>query len=429
MYQVQNLGKVLQSLRVAGRPRATVSVSRTVLLLGITSLLTDVSAEMVTVVLPVYLIATVGLAPLQFGLIDGIYQGGSLLVPPISGFLADRWRRPKLIAVSGYALSAVTKLGLLLWQGAAAVTALVAVDRIGKGIRIAPRDAMIANSSSSDGLGIAFGVHRALDTLGAMIGPLLAFVLLLALPGAFDVVFVVSLCIAIVGVGVIALFVREPAAQTRGAAGDPPVMSVRAAAALLEDRRFRTLVIIGSVLALLTISDAFVYLVLLRRLDFSISFFPLLYVGTSIVYMLLAVPFGFLADRFGRGRLFVAGYAVLAGVYVLLLLPAYGPVQAVLVLALFGAYYAMTEGVLAALASGMLAPDVRASGLGILASATGVARLLSSLAFGIAWTVVDIDAAVAAFLAGLLVAVILAMVVLLRGGRDRLGGPSGSLVG
>jgi MFS family permease len=418
VYQIENSRQVLESGRrlrlVKGR---LPGVARNVVLLGLTSMFTDISAEMVNTILPLYLVFTLGLAPLQFGIIDGIYQGGSVLVRIASGFVSDRWRSPKLVAASGYALSAITKPAFVLAHGAAPLTGLIILDRIGKGIRTAPRDALISQSTRPADLGIAFGVHRALDTAGAMIGPLLAFFLLLLTPNSFDAVFVVSFCIALIGLGVLALFVRDqPELEVENPLPLPqqPKVSLREALSVLMEPRFRVVVIVGSALGLFTISDAFVYLVLQRRFDFAIGYFPLLYVATALIYMLLAVPFGHLADRFGRGRIFIAGYLVLAVVYASLLLPALGPVQVLISLGLLGAYYAMTDGVLSALSSGLLPPHVLGSGLGIVASATGVTRLLASVLFGLAWTLWDVQGAVGVFLVALLVCALMAALLLGR---------------
>jgi MFS family permease len=404
VYQIGNMRQALSGR--AGLTRANWP-ARNVVLLGLTSMFTDISSEMVNAVLPIFLVATLGLTPLAFGLIDGIYQGGAVLVRPLSGFLADRTRSPKLVASAGYALSALTRPALLAAQGATAVAGLIVADRIGKGIRTAPRDALISLSSRSEDLGLAFGVHRALDTLGAMLGPLLAFAILLAVPAGFDVVFVASFSFALVGLAVIVLFVRDVARPSTEARRAAP-LTVREALSVLRAPGFRTLIVAGSGLALLTISDAFVYLILQRRFDFGIQFFPLLFVGTAITYMVLAVPFGRLADRFGRGRVFIAGYVVLGMVYVSLLVPALGPLQVVLSVALLGAYYAMTDGVLAALASGLLPEAARGTGLGVLASATNLMRLFASVLFGLAWTLWDVSGAIVVFLAGLAVAIVLA---------------------
>ena len=196
--------------------RRRIAVSRTVILLGLVSLFTDLSQEMVTAVLPLYLTYQVRLSPLQFGFIDGMYQGATALVRLLGGLLADRKERHKEVAAAGYGASALCKLGLVAVGGAwLGTTAVLLVDRLGKGIRTAPRDALISLDSERAGLGRSFGVHRALDTVGAMLGPLAAFVLLAQLPGQYNTVFLVSFSIALIGLGILVLFVenrrnREP---------------------------------------------------------------------------------------------------------------------------------------------------------------------------------------------------------------------------
>jgi MFS family permease len=238
---------------------------------------------------------------------------------------------------------------------------------------------------------------------------------LTALPNAFDLVFVISFCAALVGLGVLGLFVENREPGPRVQRKEPIHWSE--ALAMLRQPGFRGLVIAGTLLALATISDAFVYLVMQHRLTFNASFIPLLYVATSMCYLLLAVPLGRLADRFGRARVFITGYVLLLLVYVGLLLPEVGPIEVIVALALFGAYYAATDGVLMALASELLHPTIRTSGMALLTTATGLAKLFASLVFGAIWTICGAEAATAVFLAGLVLAVAGAGVTLARRGR------------
>lgn len=201
--------------------KAKGKIAATTVLLGIVSLLTDVSSEAVTAVLPLYLTAALGMSPLAYGFIDGIYQGVSSIVRIAAGQAADRGDRPKWVAFLGYGLSAVARLALLVSQGFAAVTAVITVDRLGKGIRTAPRDAMIAAGAPADALSRNFGVHRALDTAGAMIGPLLAFVLLASLPGDYRAVFIVSFAFAVVGLGVLGPSGSRPSRRVESAGFSP----------------------------------------------------------------------------------------------------------------------------------------------------------------------------------------------------------------
>jgi MFS family permease len=391
-----------QNKRPSKRRLTLPRVSRTVLSLGFTSLFTDISSESVNSVLPLYFLVALRFTPFGFGFIDGINQGAAALVSVFGGVLADRWRRPKIVAAAGYGLSAVARFLLLAAGGFwPAVTGAIGIDRIGKGVRTAPRDAMIARSSNPAALGTAFGVHRALDTLGALIGPILAFVILARTANAFDAVFVVSCCAAMIGLAVLFCFVPADRAARAPAPPAAERLSMRAVAGLVSAQRFRTLIMVSSLLSLATISDGFLYLVLQRGLHFSIGFFPLLYVGTSLSYFVLAVPAGWIADRLGTGRVFVGGYALLLLVYTALL---HGSSNVLLIfgyLGVFGAYYAATDGVLRAHASIMLPAALRTSGLGLLTTATSVASLVSSVLFGALWTVWGPHVAVLCFFVAL----------------------------
>jgi MFS family permease len=394
-------------LRLRGR-RAGPKVARNVVLLGLVSLFTDISSEMVATILPLYLVYTLGFSPLQFGIVDGLQQGAAALVRVAGGFAADRTRRHKEVAVIGYGLSAFARLALLFVNSVQALSAIVFFDRTGKGIRTAPRDALISLSSDRDSLGAAFGVHRALDTAGAMIGPLIAFGLLWLAPGDFDAVFVVSFCAGLVGLALLVLFVQNRPVPVADAAH----VSLRAAARLLGRRRFATLAAVGGTLAIFTVSDGFLFLALQRHLDFEERLLPLLFVGTAGAFMLLAIPVGRLADTVGRGRVFVAGYVPLLAAYALLLLPGFGSAEIPLYLLLLGLYYAATDGVLMALASTTLPAALRGSGLALLVTATSLGRLLASVVFGTIWTWQDVETAIAAFAVGLVVAMALAATAL-----------------
>lgn len=406
----------LTALRTAWRARSAgggPAVGRTVVLLGVCSLLTDISSEMVATVLPLYLVTQLGFSPLQFGVVDGLYQGASALVRLAAGFTGDRLGRHKAVAATGYGLSAAGKLALAtMSNGFATLSAIVAADRIGKGIRTAPRDAMISLSAPPERLGLAFGVHRAMDSAGAMLGPLVAFGLLAAAPGAFRTVFLVSFCVALLGLAVLTMLVDEP--PTSKPAVKPP--DLRAAAGLLTERPFRVLVIAAAGLGLGTISDAFVFLLIFDRADVSVTVFPLLATGTAATYMLLAIPAGRMADRHGRIAVFLGGYVALLGVYGLLLAPMTGAIATAATIALLGAYYAGTSGALAALGSDQIPRELRGSGLALLGTATSSAQLAASITFGALWTWTGTDWAVTVF-GMLLTAALVASALSLRSTR------------
>ena len=400
------------------RRGVAVRVSRTVIFLGLTSMFTDISSEMVAAILPIYLIYSLGLTPLQFGVIDGVQQGAASLVRVVSGFTADRFGRYKETAVLGYGLSAACRVGLLVvGRSWALLGAIVFVDRTGKGIRTAPRDALISLSSPPEQLGTAFGVHRALDTVGAVVGPLIAFGLLVMIPQGFHSIFFVSFCFALIGLAILVLFVHNPAKTVdEEEKVDPPTM--RSVAQLLAVPKFAAVIVAAAALALATMSDGFVYLGLQKNLGFGIHDIPLLYVATSLVYMLLSVPVGYIADRIGFRRVFVLGYLLLLVVYGALVVPGLGTAASILVIVAFGTYYAATDGILAALASTMLPADLRATGLSLVTTATSLARLLASVIFGALWMVIGVHSAVCVFAVGVVVSACFAAVVLRRYGEE-----------
>jgi MFS family permease len=403
MYSVQSSGALARNLTARGLKNR---VGGTVLLLGTCSMLTDISSEMVSAILPLYLVFTLGFTPLQYGVVDGIYQGAAALINLASGYVGDRWRRHKVVAATGYGLSALCKLGLAAIGGAwAGLSALILLDRTGKGIRTAPRDAMISLTAPKRELGFAFGVHRAMDTAGAMIGPLVAFALLAAAPNAFHSLFLISFFIAVLGFLVIAMLVRQPE-KTRPAQEKP---DLRAATRLLAGREFRALAIAGAALGLATASDGFIYLTLRDQIHFDNRLFPLLATGTAVLYMVLAAPLGRLADRIGRGKVFMGGYVLLLAVYCLLMLPSAGTVALIGVLALLGTYYAATDGVLMAMGSMHVPDELRGSGLALLGTGVSITRLLASVVFGVLWTVVGIQATIALFATALVLAMALAV--------------------
>ncbi|MFF2751888.1 MFS transporter [Kitasatospora sp. NPDC058048] len=392
-------------------------VPGTVVALGAVSLVTDVSSEMVTAVLPLYLVLGLGLSPLQFGFLDGLFNGATALVRLLGGRLADRGAgRHRTVAGAGYLLSALSRLGLLMAGGAAGgIAAALAADRLGKGVRTAPRDAMITLSAPPETLGRAFGVHRAMDTTGALLGPLVAFVVLWATADAYDAVFVVSFATGLLGVVVLGLFVpADPSAPPPRAASTGPVPSAvpaalpsaaptadgsaapaagpnaapgpaGTAARSTADPAFRRVVAAAALLGAATVGDSFLYLLLQRGLDLSAALFPLLPLGAAACYLLLAVPAGRIADRAGRRIPFLFGHGALLAAYLTLLVPS-GLPTAVLVLVLLGVFYAATDGVLMALAAPALPAAGRASGLAVLQTGQALARLVGAAGFGAAWT-------------------------------------------
>jgi len=419
MYQVE-ASKALLKPSLWARHSQRLKVPRNVVMLGTVSLLTDISSEMVATILPLYLVFSLGASPLVFGAIDGTYRGAAALVQVLSGFSSDRWRRHKEVAGLGYGLSAIGKVALVAaGNTVGGVGAIVAVDRVGKGIRTAPRDALISLSSAKDSLATSFGVHRAMDSVGAMLGPLIAFGILLVAPARFDAVFVVSTMFAVLGVAVLVLTVQgKPQRAPRE--GAPP--SFRAAAGLLKDRSFSPLLIAAAGLSIASVSDALIYVGLQRTIDFEPAVFPLLYVITAVSFMALAIPVGQLADRIGKVPVLLAGHALLFIVYGVLLLTSVGYGLLILCLLALGGYFAATEGVMTAMAGAVLPEKLQASGIGILITVVSLGRLLSSVAFGALWFAIGLHTAVLVFAAALVLAMALAAPLLVRAQRTPVHG-------
>lgn len=360
-------------------------VSAPVWNLGWTSLFTDISSEMVNSVLPMYLVLHLHLSPLHYGVVDGIYNGFAIvLLSLIAGVAADRGERHKTIALLGYGMSTVCKLALLLVGGAwTVIVGIVSVDRLGKGIRTAPRDALISLHTKPEFLATAFAAHRALDAGGMLLGPMIAFGVLWLVPNAFDAVWVASLAFGVVGLAVLGLFVPQPRPPVRATA-ELPVWS--AAFSLFRTRQFSSLAICGFALALATISDAFLYLQVQQKSSVTSSFFPLFYVLTASSYMLFSFPTGRLADRFGRVPMFLCGYLLLAVIYLAVQsMDSAPPGALIVIMVVLGIYYAATEGILMAITSTVVAPELRTSGIALIATAVGLGKMGSSLLFGYAW--------------------------------------------
>lgn len=401
-------------------------LSPVILWLGIVSMVTDVSSESVTAILPLYVTGFLGLSTIAFGFIDGINQGASAIVRIAAGWAADRSGHPKRIALAGYGLSMLARIGFLFAGGFWAIAAIVTGDRIGKGIRTAPRDALISVSAQPEHLARSFGVHRMLDNIGAAAGPLIAFFVLLMIPNGFSTVFVVSLAFAVIGVAVLALVV--PDIRAHGLKSSEAREGRRLFAfswSHLKEPGLGKLLIAAGLLGLVTIGDGFIYLVLQARDSFAVQWFPLLFVGTNVVFLALAIPLGRLADRVGKVPVFVGGHLALLATYLLAAAPFGGLWATTVCLILLGAFYAATDGVLAALASQLTPPGKLATGIASAQTVVALSRMTASAGFGVLWYAVGAPTAMLVA-ATLLACAVVAVAFILRGakvgaGRDMNG--------
>ncbi|OLD50146.1 MAG: MFS transporter, partial [Armatimonadetes bacterium 13_1_40CM_3_65_7] len=336
-----------------------------VLVSGLVSFFTDVSSEMIVPVLPLFVTAVLGASMTAVGLIEGVAESTASVMRSFAGLLSDRFGRRKALIVFGYSLSNVTKPLLALTGSWGQVLAIRFGDRLGKGIRGAPRDALIADSVAAERRGLAFGFHRSLDTAGAALGPLIAFGTLAIMPENYRAVFWIATipgAFAILIAGVFLRDLRRPAASH--ALGTVRIGGL--------GRRFAVFTAIITLFALGNSSDAFLIL-RAKNLGLPVATIPLIYFAFNVVYAVLSIPAGALSDRLGRRGVLIVGYVVFAIVY-LGFAVASGPAGRWIVLPLFltyGIYYALTEGVQRAFVVDLVPADLRATALGTFASATG----------------------------------------------------------
>ncbi len=358
-----------------GRP----PLPRGVWVLGFVSLLMDVSSELVHSLLPLFLVGTLGVSVLVVGLIEGVAEATALITKVFSGTLSDLLRRRKPLAVAGYALGAISKPAFALAQGAGVVVAARFVDRIGKGIRGAPRDALVADLVPPEQRGAAYGLRQSLDTVGAFLGPLLATALMLLFVGDFRAVFWVAVVPAVLAVALLAWGVREPPPQPGGV----PVHPLRREALARLGSAYRGVVVVGAVFALARFSEAFLVL-RAEQLGVAVSFVPLVMVAMNVVYAASAYPFGRLADTVDPAVLLALGLLTLVAAD-MVLATAQGWTGLLLGVALWGLHMGMTQGLLAAMVAATAPPDLRGTAFGLFHLVSGVAMLLASALAGWLW--------------------------------------------
>jgi MFS family permease len=352
---------------------------RSVWVLGFVSLLMDASSELIHSLLPVFMVSVLGTSVLAVGLIEGLAEATALIVKVFSGVLSDWFGRRKALAVLGYGLAAVSKPLFALAGSTGLVLVARLSDRVGKGIRGAPRDALIADVTPAEIRGAAFGLRQALDTVGAFIGPLLAMGLMLLWAGDFRAVFWVAVIPAVLSVAVLVLGVneREP---DKGKRREFPI---RRDSLHRMGAAYWWVVIVGGVFTLARFSEAFLVL-RAQQGGLANALVPLVLIAMNIVYSLGAYPFGKLADRMNRRLLLAGGLVVLIASDALLALAAQGPLLWAGI-ALWGLHMAMTQGVLAAMVAGSSPADLRGTGFGVFNLVSGMALLGASAIAGWLW--------------------------------------------
>ncbi len=392
--QAPGLGREAQDLRPGrdggdlrlGRDGGKLRLGRNVLTLGGVSLLTDVATEAGYPLLPLFLTTVLGASATALGGIEGTAESVASLLKLVSGWLSDRFAARKPLVVAGYSLASLAKPLIGLARTPGQVGAFRVTDRVGKGIRSSPRDALIADSVAPSIRGKAFGFHRALDNLGAVIGPLLAFAVLRWAPHvSLRQVFFLTAIPAALAVALLLIGVREVPRREAGGPADEPGRSAAAAGSAVRGgkalgARFWWLFAILIVFTLGNSSDVFL---LLRATQVGIAavLVPVLWALLNLVKALFNVPGGELSDRFGRRPLLVAGWLIYAAVY-LGFGAATAPWQVWALFAAYGLYFGATEGVESALVADFVPASRRGAAYGLYNLAIGIAALPASLVFG-----------------------------------------------
>ncbi len=355
-------------------------IPRGVWMLGFVSMFMDISSEMIHGILPLFVVGTLGASAAMLGLIEGVAEGTAQISKLFSGVLSDRWRNRKNLALFGYGLAAVVKPLFPLATSLGAVFFARFADRIGKGIRGAPRDAMVADFTPIAQRGAAFGLRQSLDTIGAFVGPLIA----VALIGfwAFDLrdVLWVACVPALIAVLILVFGVQEPAQLAND---NHRKAGFNLSTAKNLGQSFWLVALLGAAVMLARFSEAFL---VLRASDakMAIAYVPLVLVVMSLVYSMSSYPAGVLSDRWGRKGLFAAGLiALIAADVVLAWAPS--PYYVMVGVAIWGLHMGLTQGILSTLVADAAPVDLRGSAYGVFALVSGVAALLASVVAGIVW--------------------------------------------
>jgi MFS family permease len=373
--------------------------------LGFVSLLMDVSSELIHSLLPVFLVTGLGASMLVVGLLEGAAEATALIVKVFSGALSDWWGRRKPLAVLGYSLGAFTKPLFALATTVEPVIVARMLDRVGKGIRGAPRDALVADIAPPQLRGAAFGLRQSLDTVGAFLGPLLAMGLMLLWANDFHAVFWVAVIPAFLCVALLVLGVQEPERPP----GTPRTNPIRRENLRRLPPAYWWVVGIGAIFTLARFSEAFLVL-RVQQGGLPLAWVPLVLIVMNLIYALGAYPFGKLADAVDHRRLLAWGLVLLIGADVLLAwsdrgLFVWGGVI------LWGLHMAMTQGLLATMVADTAPADLRGTAYGMFNLVSGVAMLLASALAGLLW---DQWGASWTFTCGALISAVALVLLLLR---------------
>lgn len=356
------------------RNSKTTWLAKNILSLGLVSLFTDLSTEMAYPIIPVFLKEVLKVQPLFIGLIEAIAESTASILKTFSGYISDRLKKRKLFIFIGYTLSAAVKPLLAFATQGWHVLMVRFSDRVGKGIRTAPRDALIADSAKDAYMGRTYGFHRALDTLGAMLGPLTAFVILALSGDNYRLLFGLAVVPGIVAIAIILLGVREIVPEAKRVFK----FSVRKL-----DPRLKVFLLIMVIFTLGNSSDAFL-LLRARNIGVAATMIPLLWLAFNLSYFLWAFPAGILSDRIGRRKTIFLGFIIFSLCYTAFSLN-HSAVVIWFIFVIYGLYYGFTEGNLRAYVADLTTSEIRATAFGVYHTVVGVTLLPANLLMGFLW--------------------------------------------
>jgi len=355
-------------------------ISKNVFALGSTSFLTDVSREMIYPLLPLYLRSVLGASTAFVGLVEGIAESTSSVLNIVSGWFSDRIKKRKTLLLWGYSLSAVTRpliaVATIGWH----ILLVRFVEKVGKGIRVPPRDALIAESCTPENRGKGFGLHRSMDNVGSILGPLLAFSLLIYLNNDYRTLFWISSIPAFLAIGILTFVVSEKPRDI----SQTEVPSVNRRFNLKQfNRPFKLFLIATTVFELANSSNAFL-LLRVKDLGLSLELIPIIYLFSNIFKTISSMPGGILSDKLGRRNVLVVGWIVY-GISYFGFAFITSVTQAWVIFGIYGLFSGMTEGVKKAFVADLVPKEVRGSAYGIHSFLVSFPQLPASLLLGILW--------------------------------------------
>ncbi len=380
-------------------------LKRNIFVLGLVSFLTDVSSDMIYPLLPIFLTKVIKVNMVFVGLVEAIAESTASILKVVSGWISDRVKKRKVLVFSGYVLSAISKPFFALAQQGWHVMVVRFGDRVGKGIRTSPRDALIADSTDSKHLGKSYGFHRAMDSFGAVIGPLLAFLILPIINNNYRVLFLISFIPVTIAVLLIAFFIREKKRQDI----EKENSGGRSFSFRGFNKNFKLFILALVIFTLGNSSDAFLIL-RAENIGISIALIPILWLFFNIVYTLTSMPGGMLSDKIGRKKVILVGFTVY-GLCYLGFASAKESWHIWTLFAIYGIYYGITDGVLRAYVADLVPREVRATAFGIYHTAVGITAFPASLIMGILWQNLGVGiaftfGATLALVAGLVLAIL-----------------------